>query len=160
MIETKRCNLTYIRQTDYHNIQQLYKNHEVRKYLGGIVNDETIKEAFANMVDAPAKSYYWIIEEKQHNDFIGLVSLDPHHDGVSTEISYQLHPNWWNKGYATEVVREILTFGFHTLNLEYIVAETQFANFASRKLLENVGMQLKQTTDRFGELQAIYCINK
>lgn len=160
MIETKRCRLFTVNQEHYQNIQQLYKNHDVRKYLGGIVNDETFKEAFFQMIHAPAKSFYWIINEKQLNTFIGLISLDLHHDGESTEISYQFLPNWWHKGYATEVVCEILLFGFHTLNLEYIVAETQFANIASRKLLEKVGMQLKETTERFGELQAIYFINK
>jgi len=40
------------------------------------------------------------------------------------------------------------------------VAETQSANKASCKLLEKLGMNLKQIVQRFGAEQSIYCIEK
>ncbi|WP_338786346.1 GNAT family N-acetyltransferase [Metabacillus sp. FJAT-53654] len=56
-----------------------------------------------------------------------MVSLDPHHEGSYLEISYQLLPIWWGKGYATEVVKLIIHYALNELNLTKVVAETQSA---------------------------------
>ena len=87
-----------------------------------------------------------------------LDAYNPHHDGVYLEISYQLLPNWWGAGYATEVVQVIINFALIELNLSKVIAETQTANTSSCKLLENLGMKLERTISRFGAEQAIYSI--
>jgi ribosomal-protein-alanine N-acetyltransferase len=96
---------------------------------------------------------------KENGKFLGLVSLDKHHDGESTEVSYQLMPIAWRKGYATEVVKEVIHYSFTKLNLPRLIAETQTANKSSCKLLERVGMTVKETVHRFGEEQKIYILN-
>jgi len=89
---------------------------------------------------------------------VGLVSLDSYHDGINTEISYQLLPEWWNKGLATEVITEVLLLSFNKLKLTKIMAETQSANKASCRLLEKVGMRLERTLIRFGKEQSVYTL--
>ena len=91
---------------------------------------------------------------------MGLVSLDPHHEGVHLEISYQFLPCWWGKGYATEVLQVIINFALDDLNLSKVVAETQTTNKSSCRLLERLGMELERTIIRFGAEQAIYAINR
>jgi [ribosomal protein S5]-alanine N-acetyltransferase len=146
-----------IRPEDYGDVKQLYRNEAVRNYLGGIVSEESYKERFAEMTESSMDNYYWVVRDKKTNSLVGLVSLDKHHDGVSTEVSYQLMPEWWGSGFATEVLGKILNYAFTKLKLPEIVAETQTANRASCKLLERVGMELKETILRFGAEQAIYC---
>lgn len=102
--------------------------------------------------------FYWAVRKKHTGDFMGLISLDSHHDGLHLEISYQFLPQWWGKGYATEAVQLIINYGLNELKLSKIVAETQTANISSCKLLERVGMELEQTISRFGAEQAIYSI--
>lgn len=111
------------------------------------------------MLHSNDNSFYWVVREKHTDNFIGLVSLDLHHDGHYLEISYQFLPNWWGKGYATEVVQLIITFALNELNLSKIVAETQTANMSSCRLLEKLGMKLERTVSRFGNEQAIYSIS-
>ncbi|GED17964.1 GNAT family N-acetyltransferase [Aneurinibacillus migulanus] len=158
MLETNRCLLTKLQQANYEDVKKLYVNEEVRKYLGGTLKEETIKKSFFKMVQPTIDSLYWVAREKHSNEFIGLISLDTHHDGTSTEVSYQLLPQWWGAGYATELVKEIIDYAFNQLNLPEVIAETQTANNASRRLLERLGMELVQTVQRFGEEQAIYGI--
>ncbi|MCP1355247.1 GNAT family N-acetyltransferase [Aneurinibacillus migulanus] len=158
MLETNRCLLTKLQQANYEDVKKLYVNEEVRKYLGGTLKEETIKKSFFKMVQPTIDSLYWVAREKHSNEFIGLISLDTHHDGTSTEVSYQLLPQWWGAGYATELVKEIIDYAFNQLNLPEVIAETQTANNASRRLLERLGMELVQTVQRFGEEQAIYII--
>ncbi|MBD3107936.1 GNAT family N-acetyltransferase [Bacillus sp. AGMB 02131] len=159
MLETGRCLIMPFGKTDLLDVKKLFINAEVRKFLGGIRQEESIQELFDDMLNSSDRSsFYWVIREKNTDAFIGLVSLDPHHDGVHLEISYQLLPNWWKKGYATEVVHMIINYAFNELHLTKVVAETQTANKNSCKLLERLGMELEQTITRFGAEQGIYSI--
>ncbi|MGM9987253.1 MAG: GNAT family N-acetyltransferase [Bacillaceae bacterium] len=156
MIETKRCILKEVEQLDYENIRQLYTNEKVRAYLGGIRTEEQIKEIVSNMLFPSNQEKYWIVTETRNNQFIGVVSLDTHHDGSSTEVSYQFLPQWWGVGLATEVIQEVCTYAFDVLRLESIVAETQMANVPSRNLLERIGFTLSEIVERFDAKQGIY----
>ncbi|RQW21383.1 N-acetyltransferase [Bacillus sp. C1-1] len=158
MIKTNRCLLSKLQEDDYEDVKLLYVDESVRKYLGGTLKEETIQVRFNEMNLSSKDSTYFVVRENDTNRFIGLISLDTHYDGVSTEVSYQLLPKWWGEGYATEIVKEIIYYAFHKLNLTEIVAETQLANKSSCRLLEKVGMKLRETVQRFGEEQAIYCI--
>lgn len=160
MIETNRCVLLKVQADDYEDVKLLYTNCEVRKFLGGTQDSGSIAASFKGIHNATSDSLYLIAREKNTTDFIGLVSLDAHHDGVSTEISYQFLPIWWGKGYATEIVRELITYGFINLNITEIIAETQSANKASCRVLQKSGMRYRNTVVRFGEKQTIYGINK
>ena len=139
-------------------MKKLFVNQDVRKYLGGIREEDSIQEEMNDMLNPSDHSFYWVVREKQFDTFIGLVSLDPHHDGSYLEISYQLLPIWWGKGYATEVVKRIIHYALTELNLTKVVAETQTANKSSCRLLERVGMEFERTIVRFGAEQAIYSI--
>jgi RimJ/RimL family protein N-acetyltransferase len=56
------------------------------------------------------------------------------------EVWYKFHKNHWNKGYATEVLKSVLDFGFNELNLHRIQAGCAVDNIGSIKVLEKVGM--------------------
>lgn len=158
MLETERCLINTIKKSDYIDVENLYGNDEVRKFLGGIRSGDSIKEVFADMLNAGKDSYYWVVREKHTDNFIGLVSLDPHHEEVYLELSYQFLPKWWGKGYATEVVQGLINYALNELKLSKVIAETQTANKASCRLLERVGMKFERTLTRFGSEQVIYSI--
>lgn len=158
MFETKRCTINRLQKSDYSDVEKIYANQEVRKFLGGIRTEDSIRVAFEEMLTSRQKSFYWAVREKQTERMIGLVSLAPHHEGVYQEVSYQFLPAWWGKGYASEVVSVVIHFALNELNLSTVVAETQTANKASCQLLERLGMQLEHTVFRFGAEQALYSI--
>ncbi|MEY8348665.1 GNAT family N-acetyltransferase [Bacillus cereus] len=158
MIETQRCLLDEIHESDYENVKELYLNTEVRKYLGGPRKEETIREVLNDMLRPNENCWYWIVREKQTKEFMGIVSLDPHHIGNDIEVSYQLLPGWWGAGYATEAVQEIINYAFDELKLSRVIAVTQLANIPSRNLLKRLHMELEQTYQRFGAEQGVYSI--
>ncbi len=159
-METIRCSLTQVKQSDYKDIKELFQNKKVREYLGGIRTEISIEETFIEMLNSVDDSKYWIIRDRESNGFMGLVSLDPHHNGEDVEVSYQLLPKWWGKGYATEVINRVIKFAFEVLDINKIVAETQTANIRSKKLLERVGMELVTTYQRFNEEQSLYAVEQ
>jgi ribosomal-protein-alanine N-acetyltransferase len=157
-IETTRCELTNLRSTDWDLAVKLYTNAEVRRFLGGSFNEKTIHLKFFRMLEFNTKTQHWVIQVKENSSLtkIGIVSLTPHHDNIDIEISYQLLPEWWFKGYGTEAVQAVVTHALTVLGLPRVIAETQIANIASCRLLERIGMRLERTIERFGAKQGIF----
>ncbi|MUV36453.1 8-oxo-dGTP diphosphatase [Lentibacillus sp. JNUCC-1] len=157
-IITKRCVLAPIQSDNLEEVVNLYSNVRVRQYLGGACEVDDIKITFRKMLETNEDDWNWVIRSKQTNEFIGLVNVAMHHSNEDYEISYQLLPKWWGKGLATEATSEIITFCFTHLKLPRLVAETQIANKASRKLLERLGMEQVDQFTRFDSAQALYMI--
>lgn len=68
------------------------------------------------MLNLSERSFYWAIREKHTDDFMGIVSLNPHHDDGFLEVSYQFLPAWWEKGYARETDFNVFDFVFKSLH--------------------------------------------
>jgi [ribosomal protein S5]-alanine N-acetyltransferase len=159
MVFTERCELHILNDSDTYRIKKLYDNEHVRKYLGGTVSEESFKHRFDEMQHSPNKEHYWTIFNKSTQEFMGMVFLDTYHDGVHTEIGYQFLPEFWGKGFAREVIKAVIQYGFQTKELKKVVAETQSQNQASCRLLVSVGMRFEGTIQRFGNEQSIFSIS-
>jgi RimJ/RimL family protein N-acetyltransferase len=61
------------------------------------------------------------------------------------ELGYVLAKDSWGLGYATEVARCLIDFGFGELGLGRITATCHPDNLASARVLEKVGMRLEGT---------------
>jgi len=57
------------------------------------------------------------------------------------ELGYELHPEYWGHGYATEATRTMLAFAFQTLRLQRVWAQCLAENTASVRVLERLGMR-------------------
>jgi len=155
MIYTNRCTLSKIALNDMNDVKSLYNNVEVRKYLGGIIDDESFTNKYNKMYKSK-QGIYWVIRLSSNSSFLGLISLTRYHDGINTEISYQLLPTWWGLGLASEVMQSVLQYAFNTLNLSRVYAETQTENNGSCKLLLRNEFTLKEKILRFNEEQSVF----
>ena len=70
---------------------------------------------------------------------VGLYRHGPHH----AETGFSIRRDMWNRGYATEAAAALLGFGFDELGLRRIWATCRPENTASRRVLENIGMELE-----------------
>lgn len=61
MLKTKRCTIQMIQDSDYDDVKQLYRNHQVREYLGGAIEKEEDKryKFYDTLSKAGDDSYYW-----------------------------------------------------------------------------------------------------
>jgi RimJ/RimL family protein N-acetyltransferase len=60
------------------------------------------------------------------------------------ELSYALMPEFWNKGYATEMAKACIEIAFEVLRLNNIVCFTMKTNEASQSVMEKVGFQYER----------------
>jgi RimJ/RimL family protein N-acetyltransferase len=57
------------------------------------------------------------------------------------DIGYELNPEYWGRGYATEAARAIVAFGFRDLALHRVSSWCIADNVASARILEKTGMR-------------------
>jgi RimJ/RimL family protein N-acetyltransferase len=118
---------------DEYNTLGIPKNLDVtRKVVEDIINAQNI---------SPQKPYTWNIILKKTNEFIGLAGMNLSRDKYRTgEIYYKLLPVYWGKGYATEVSKRLIKYGFEDFNLHRIEAGVAVENKNSIKVLKKSGM--------------------
>lgn len=63
--------------------------------------------------------------------------------GHEADIGYELDPQHWGQGYASEAARALVQFGFERLRLHRISAHCLAENTASARVLEKLGMRLE-----------------
>ncbi|MEE9463133.1 MAG: GNAT family N-acetyltransferase [Bacteroidales bacterium] len=90
------------------------------------------------------KKYCWTIRLQTTGEFIGLAGMTVTADRFKMgEIWYNLMPTHWGNGYATEVAKRLIRFGFERLNLHRIEAGVATENKRSIKVLEKAGMTIE-----------------
>jgi ribosomal-protein-alanine N-acetyltransferase len=127
-------NLHSIAEIDEFNTLGIPKNSEETKSI--------ITTWIAENKKSPIINYTFLISDDDNN--IGLFGLkigSPKYKRA--EVWFKLRPNYWNKGYATEVLNAVLDFGFKDLKLHRIHAGCAVENFGSIKVLEKAGMILE-----------------
>ena len=79
------------------------------------------------------------------DEVVGAVALRLTLKHRRAELGYWVGRPFWNRGYATEAVRAILTFGFETLDLNRIHASHLVRNPASGRVMAKAGMRFEGT---------------
>ncbi len=86
----------------------------------------------------------WAVEERKSRRLIGSVGLHPQpgKDPCTFRmLGYALGAAWWGKGYATEMVRELLRWSFEEAGLEEIIVRHFPFNLRSRRVIEKAGFR-------------------
>jgi [ribosomal protein S5]-alanine N-acetyltransferase len=145
-LETERLVLREITEADAAGIFACFSNADVTQYYGQetLENIEQAKGfvTFFSESYREKKGIRWGMELKRTREFIGTIgfnALSLKHKRA--EIGYELHPDHWRKGYATEAITKVLDYGFNDLGLTRIGAVVFVENVASNQLLLSLGFE-------------------
>lgn len=99
-----------------------------------------VEEVLQDAEEEPRKRYVYaiIFEEKMIGSAELRINSTQNQEG---EIGYIIHPDFWNKGFATEAAKAVLSIGFRGFGLHRIYATCDPNNLASTTVLEKIGMQ-------------------
>ena len=122
-------------------IPHLYTEEHARALLRQMRRDETL-------------SRFGIFLQPSEELCGGMgLNLDRDHDRA--ELGYWIGVPYWGKGIATEAAREVVRYGFESLNLHRIFATVFPGNIASERILKNLGMKyegcFRQHVKKWGE---------
>ena len=90
----------------------------------------------------PRHNFQLAITLKPDRQLIGSCGLRTETADVRQgDLGYELSPEHWGQGYATEAARALLQFGFAELRLHRIWSRCIAASLASARVLERLGMR-------------------
>jgi [ribosomal protein S5]-alanine N-acetyltransferase len=147
--ETERLIVRPWQLDDAEDAFAIYNDPEVTRYLAGSVYQESIEQTRAWLARLIAKEAgmeplgFWPVVERATDRVIGhaLLQYAKINGEDRVELGYGFARASWGQGYATELARALLRFGFDTLNLDEIYGVVIPENTASRHVLEKIGMR-------------------
>ena len=119
------------------------------KYVGnGVLSQEETENLWIKLIEEfypQGINTIWAIFTKENTHYIGHCAIRPRPEKKDDwEISYMLREDDWGKGFATEIARHLIKYGFDELNLPEIFATVDDENLASHRVLEKSGMKFKE----------------
>ena len=154
ILETPRLILRQFTEDDVDNLFDLNSDPEVMRFLTGgtptpreVIRDEIIPLHLA-VYERLDRLGTWAAESTATGDFLGWFHFrpGPGTDITNVDLGYRLRRSTWNKGYATEGSRALISMGFTGLGVERVFAHTLTVNTASRRVMEKCGLTLVHTT--------------
>ena len=149
-LETPRLRLRKLNMRDAQDIFDYSQDPQVARFV--------LWEAQTSLSDARSYIRYmlrkyrlgepasWGIEWKETQKIIGTIGfMWIQRDNAAAEVGYSLSRAYWTRGIMTEALREILRYGFRSMNLNRIEAQHETENPASGAVMRKCGMQREGT---------------
>jgi [ribosomal protein S5]-alanine N-acetyltransferase len=148
-LRTERLMLREFRLDDEVAVHRYGSDEEVTRYLTWGPNSPTDTTAYLKQVAREAarepRTSFTLAVATLDDELIGVANLTTTDTQATSELGYVLAKDQWGHGYATEVARRLIVFGFDELGLRRITAACHPENFASARVLEKAGMHFEKT---------------
>lgn len=145
ILETERLVLRELEAADVQAVFRIFSDDEVTRYYDfetftdtqqAVTLIERQKERFRRKT-----GIRWGITFKGEDVVIGTVGLMLPAEKRKGGLGYDLARPYWRRGIMSEVLREVIRFGFETAGLNRLQALVIPGNVASIRLLEKLGFQ-------------------
>lgn len=151
IIETPRLLLRNFIESDLDEMVALMANPDFMRFSTGPFSREKTTDFLLNRVIGPARAGQPSLlaailrEEKKLVGYCGFFRqiVD---EVEEIEIGYRLHPDYWNRGLATEAAQAVRHYAFSVLRLKRVISLIHPDNHASRRVTEKNGMALEKKT--------------
>ena len=141
-LETERLILKKGTYEDYVKVYE-YDFSRLRNIAGEfefVKNDPEKLKGIEKYSDEEDNVLDFIIYLKENKEPIGNILFDRYDDkNKSLEISCNLHPNYWKKGYMTEGIIATMDYVFNNLDIDNIIYGYAEDNFKSKGLNDKIG---------------------
>jgi ribosomal-protein-alanine N-acetyltransferase len=102
----------------------------------------------------------WVFRDQTDKRFVGRGGLRNVTLGAENEVevAYAVMAEFWSKGVATEIATVSLKVAFERIGIGNIVAFTLPTNWASRRVMEKVGLRYERDIVHAGRPHVLYRI--
>lgn len=143
-LKTDRLILRPFQKEDEQRVFECWESDpEVAKYMFWTSHNdiEKTKEWVSFELEQIEKEdwYRFAIVVKETKELVGTALIYYEEEVRCWEIGYNLGQLYWNKGYATEVMKRVLEFAVEELKLSEFVGRYAKENPASGKVMEKLG---------------------
>jgi [ribosomal protein S5]-alanine N-acetyltransferase len=152
LLETPRLLLRPLELSDAEGMFLLDSNPNVHVYLGNkpvktIAESIGYIENIQNQYKTNGIARFAVIH-KESGEFLGwsgikFITEEENNHINFYEIGYRFREEFWGKGYAYETAKAWYEYAFNELKVDTLYASAHIDNLASRKVLEKIGLKLK-----------------
>lgn len=163
IVETKRLFLRELTPNDVDALVNFFTDADAMRYLPATKDINGVKE-WISLVQKSYDHYGygpWALIHKFSDQFLGYCGLYLQEDvdgNDEIEILYGLIRKNWGKGYATEAAIGVYEYGKNMLDLNRFVSLIEPENIRSIKVAEKIGMEPRDTINRWGRNYRVYLI--
>ncbi|MFA4850198.1 MAG: GNAT family protein [Methanoregula sp.] len=150
-LTTERLILEDLDGQDLANIQRIASDPRVMHYVFiWLETDEQVAGFVRHAIDESLRSdrrdYLLAVRVLGTGAFAGfaMLEIDPK-QATTAEAGYILLPAYWKNGYASEILRALLAFGFDELSLHRVYGKCDEMNLASAHVMEKCGLTYEGT---------------
>lgn len=144
-METERLVLKLYNEEEESLLIELLTDKDVMKHVdNGVLTKENAAALWQKLIrDFYPKGIDTIygVFSKDDERYVGHASIRPRPEKKQDwEIGYILRKEEWGKGFATEIAKQLVEYGFEELNLKEVFATIDDDNYGSIKVAEKSGM--------------------
>ncbi len=145
-LSTKRLDLPHYAEGDFSDYRRMVQNPAVMEYITGHpLSEEVTTKKFAKVLRLNSelgKLGVYKVLDRASGDFVGLAKLTPL-ENRGIEIGYTFLPEWWGRGFATEIVERLLQLLREETDHRLVTGIIDPANGASKKVLTKFGFEFE-----------------
>jgi ribosomal-protein-alanine N-acetyltransferase len=161
-LKTERLILRPFRRDDLDELSELMANPGSMRFSTGVYSREQTA-TFLNKIigwdDSGIPSLFAVILPET-GVLLGYCGFYHPEGFEDTEIGYRLHPDFWNKGFATEAARAVRDCGFVEWELNRLISLIHPENIPSRRVAEKNGLTLERETTFKGFRTQVFAISR
>ena len=155
---TPRLLLRPLRRDDLDALAEVYLHPLVMRWIGSNTRNDVEREIALQLEHQTSLGWdFWAVEDRRSARMIGDCGLQPlEHHRPEVELGYDLHPDSWGRGLATEAARAVLEQAFGPLGIDRVIAVVKPDHVASHRVLEKAGLHRAGTRLAYGESMLLY----
>ncbi|NQW05545.1 MAG: GNAT family N-acetyltransferase [Acidobacteria bacterium] len=143
-LQTERLALRRFVADDLDWLVQLYRDVEVARHLGGLLDRATVETMFRGRFlgyyDLHPGLGIWATLDRVTGELLGFHLLNNIQGESIIQLGYGLARSAWGRGLATEMAVALVRYGFEDLRLPRISGMAGLENLASQRVLLKSGL--------------------
>ncbi|MCG8575496.1 MAG: GNAT family N-acetyltransferase [Flavobacteriales bacterium] len=144
MIQTQRTHIVPLEQNHFDSLIEMYLEPESNKYVAPLRDKP--KSFFQGFLERKLAQNemelgFWVVLENDSSKVIGTVNLNWFFPLSIFHIGCHLKRDYWNKGFATELLSALIHYGFEIKKVDQIHGIVEKDNSVSKKLMGNLGFE-------------------
>lgn len=143
ILETDRCIIRETTEEDVDSFYRIYSHPDITKYMENLYPEVEQEKQYVREYIEKIYGFYefgvWTVLEKESGEVIGRVGFSYRQGYELPEIGYIIGAPWQRHGFAEEVCRAVLRYGWEKLGFERVQALVETGNGPSLILCDKLG---------------------
>ena len=151
ILRTARCLIRETIPEDVESFYQIYSHPAITEYMEGLYPE--VEEERQYVRDYIEKVYtffgfgVWTVIERETGAVIGRAGFSYREGFDEPELGFTIGVPWQRRGYAEEVCRAVLAYGWSALEFQQVQALVEPENIPSVRLCEKLGFRKGEVVD-------------